>query len=103
MASNLKKNPLIVSITSLGSYFTKVYLMHFSRTLSDQELMKILKVGSPYFLKEYKSAAAKYTLPQCEKVIGLIREFDLRSKGLENQNTTHEELLKELCSRILRA
>ncbi len=103
MASNLKKNPLIVTISSLGSYFTKVYLLHFAKGMSDQEQLKILKLGSPFFLKEYKAAAARYSLAQCETIINTIKDFDLKSKGLENVNTTHEELLKELCARILKA
>ncbi|HMG15710.1 MAG TPA: DNA polymerase III subunit delta [Saprospiraceae bacterium] len=103
MAANLKKNPLIVTISSLSSYFSKVYLLHFAKSSSDQEQLKVLKLGSPFFLKEYKLAAARYSLAQCESIISIIKEFDLKSKGLENVNTTHEELLKELCARILKA
>lgn len=103
MASNLKKNPLIVTISSLASYFSKVYLLHFAKGQSDQEQLKLLKLGSPFFLKEYKAAASRYSLVQCESIIHIIKDFDLKSKGLENVNTSYEELLKELCVRILKA
>ena len=100
-AANLKKNPINIAIVNLFSFFNKIYLTHYARNVSDGELLKILKVSSVFFLKDYKSAATRYSPFQCEKVINIIKDYDLRSKGVNNFNTTHEELLKEMCIKII--
>ncbi len=99
--ASAKKNPITVTIANLFSYFNKIYLLHQVRTASETEQAKVLKLGTLFFLKEYKAAAAKYSAIQCEKVIGMLREYDLRSKGVDNVSTTHEELLKEMCTKIV--
>ena len=100
-ASNLKKNPPVVIVTNLCSYFNKIYLTHGMRNASDMELMKVLKLGNAFFLGEYKSASRKYNWQQCERVINILKNYDLKFKGLNSGNTKEEELLKEMCIQII--
>ena len=102
-AANPKKNPLPMVIGSLYNYFSKVYLMHFLRNLPEQELLEGLQLRSRFFLKEYKAAARNYRLPDAERVIALLREYDLKSKGVDYNSTgkPEGELLKEMVWRIL--
>lgn len=102
-AANIRKNPLIVTISSLYAYFSKVYMLHFLRNAPDAEIVKTLELRSDWFLKEYKIALQNYTLPQTAQVITLLREYDLRSKGVDTDttNTGEEELMKELFWKIL--
>lgn len=102
-ASNIRKNPLIVTISSLFAYFSKVYMLHSLKGSSDAELVKALELRSDWFLKEYKIAANNYSPTQTVRVISLLKEYDLRSKGVDTDttNTGDEELMKELFWKIL--
>jgi DNA polymerase-3 subunit delta len=104
-ASNIRKNPLIVTISSLYSYFSKVYMLHSLKGSPDAEILKTLDLRSDWFLKEYRIAANHYQPHQTIAVIALLKEYDLRSKGVNNDNTStgEEELMKELFWRILHA
>ena len=102
-AANIRRNPLIVTISSLYSFFSKVYMLHFIKGSSDAEAVKSLELRSEWFLKDYKAASNNYTLAKTTEIIGLLRQYDLRSKGVGNDttNTGEEELMKELFFRIL--
>ncbi|MBL7781082.1 MAG: DNA polymerase III subunit delta [Saprospiraceae bacterium] len=102
-ASNIRKNPLIVTITSLYAYFSKVFMLHALKGSADAEILKTLDLRSDWFLKEYRLAANHYSQPQTAAVISLLKNYDLRSKGIHNDNTStgEEELMKELFWRIL--
>jgi DNA polymerase-3 subunit delta len=102
-ASNIRKNPLIVTISSLFSYFSKVYMLHFLKNASDAEMVKSLELRSEWFLKEYKLALNNYSLAQTMQIISLLKTYDLRSKGVDTDttNTGEEELMKELFWKIL--
>lgn len=102
-ASNIRKNPLIVTVSSLFAYFSKVYMLHSLKGSSDAELVKALELRSDWFLKEYKIAANNYSPAQTVRVISLLKEYDLRSKGVDTDttNTGDEELMKELFWKIL--
>jgi DNA polymerase III subunit delta len=102
-AANIRKNPLIVTISSLYGYFSKVYMLHFLKNSPDAEVLKALELRSDWFLKEYKIAANQYSLAQTVEVISLLKQYDLRAKGVDNDNTNNgeEALMKELFWKIL--
>lgn len=102
-ASNIRKNPLIVTISSLFAYFSKVYMLHSLKGSSDAEILKALELRSDWFLKEYRIAANNYTPAQTVRIISLLKEYDLRSKGVDTDttNTGDEALMKELFWKIL--
>lgn len=102
-SANMRKNPLIVTISSLFAYFSKVYMLHGLKGQPDAEILKALELRSDWFLKEYKIAAVNYSPAQTIKAISLLKTYDLRSKGVNNDNTTtgEEELMKELFWKIM--
>jgi DNA polymerase III subunit delta len=101
--SNIRKNPLIVTISSLHSFYTKVYMLHFVKNSSDAEKVKALELRSDWFLKDYKLAAGNYSLAQTENILSVLKDYDLRSKGVGTDltGTGEEELMKELFWKIL--
>ncbi len=103
--ANIKKNPLIVTISSLFSFFSKVYTLHFLAQKSDAEKVKALDLRSDWFLKDYKLAASKYTPSQARKVLGFLRDYDLRAKGVDTDLSSNgeEELMRELFWKIMNA
>lgn len=102
--ANPKKNPLILVIGTLYNYFSKVYMYHFVKNQSEKEILKALSLRSSWFLKEYKMAARNYNKPRMEAVIGILREYDLKSKGVDfnTVRTKDGELLKEMIWRIMK-
>ncbi len=99
-ASNQRSNPLTLSITSMYFFFSKLLNYHFLKDRSRRNVASILKID-PYFVKDYEGAARIYNPAKTVKVISLLREFDLKSKGFGNVSTTHGDLLKELVYKIM--
>jgi DNA polymerase-3 subunit delta len=102
-ASNPKRNPLPVVIGSLYGFFSRIYQLHFLKNASEQEQLKALKLHSAYFLRDYRTALRNFSYPRTEKAIGLLKEYDLKSKGVDYNSTGKPdgELMKELVWRIL--
>jgi len=102
-AANLRKNPLIVTISSLFAYFSKVYMLHSLKGQPDAEVLRALELRSDWFLKEYKIAAANYNYGQTVNAISVLKDYDLRSKGVGNDNTSNgeEELMKEMFWKLM--
>ena len=98
MASNAKKHPITLTITVLFNFFQKLLL--FQGLSSPSKAPTVLGV-SHYFVKDYEAASRFYSMKQIAKVIGHIKDADLKSKGVGAQNLPTEELLKELVLKIV--
>lgn len=102
-AQNMRKNPLVVTLSSLHAYFSKVYMLHFLRGSSDADMLRALDLRSDWFLKEYKIALQHYSPEQTARILHFLKIYDLRAKGVENDGTPEEELMKELFWHIVHA
>ena len=100
-SKNEKAHPLVMTIGSLYSYFTKVCIAQFSSNKSNDQALAREIGTSPYFLKEYKVAIRNYSAVKLVKIIGYLREYDLKSKGVKNTSATNGELLRELLFKIM--
>lgn len=99
-ARNQKDNPMVLTISMLYSFFNKVMIYHFLKDKSRKNAAAELKVN-PFFVVDYEIAARSYKPAKVFQIIGLLREYDLRSKGYKNVSTDNGELLKELIFKIL--
>ena len=99
--SNPKKNPMVVVVSTLYNFFSKVYMSHFLKNSSESELMKTLKVSHAFFLKDYKLAARNFPIAHSQEVISILSEYDLKSKGVKRDSASDGDLLKEMVYRIL--
>lgn len=99
-ANNQKDNPITLTIASLFSLFSRILAYHYLTDKSKNNVASFLKVH-PFFVKDYEAAASKYTITKTVKVIGLLRNFDMKSKGFGDAGTEPGDLLKELVYRIL--
>jgi len=99
--SNPKKNPLVVVVGTLFNFFSKVYLTHFLKNKSEGEMMSSLGVRHAFFLKDYKLAARNYPILKSKNVISILKEYDLKSKGVERNSTSDGDLMKEMVYKIL--
>ncbi len=109
--SNPRKNPLVLTVGSLFNFFSKFYVYLSIKNLSEQEILQKMSMRSSWFLREYKLAARNFSKPYCERVLSVLREYDLRSKGIHlSENTSDKEkgevtpeaeLLREMVWKIL--
>ncbi|MGB2086931.1 MAG: DNA polymerase III subunit delta, partial [Flavobacteriaceae bacterium] len=98
MASNPKQHPIQLTIVVVFNFFQKLFMYH--GLSSSAEASKVLGV-SPYFVKDYTAAAKKYSMKQTAKVLGILKEMDLKSKGVGAQNLPLEEVMKEMILKIV--
>ncbi len=99
-ARNSKEHPLILTITSLYFFFTKILAYHFMKDKSKNNVASELKIN-PFFVKDYESAAKRYNRAKTVQIISVLREYDMKSKGLGSVSETQGDLLKELIFKIL--
>jgi DNA polymerase-3 subunit delta len=99
-ASNEKENPLVMAITNLYSYFSKILVTHYAEDKSQAGLAAFLKVN-PYFVKDYQQASRHFPVNKLKLIFTYLRETDLKSKGVDNVSASNAELLKELVFKIL--
>ena len=97
---NPKNNPLIVTITSLFYFFSKVLHYHSLKDKSKQVVAAALKIN-PYFVSDYQKAARSFPPGNVIQIISYLREYDLKSKGIGNLSASDGDLLKELIFKIL--
>lgn len=99
-AANPKSNPMPVILGSLSSYFIKVLKCHYAPDKSQETIAKIAGVH-PFFAGEYISAMKHYHQWKTFQIIGYLREYDLKSKGVNSVNTDSGSLMKELVYKIM--
>ena len=99
-AENPKEHPLVMTVGTLFNYFQKILLYQTLKDKSKSNVASILKVN-PFFVSDYVNAARLFSKTKNLEIISLLRKYDLKSKGVDNQSTTDGELLKELLFKIL--
>lgn len=100
LGKNPKENPLVKIVPMLFNYFTRILLYKNFQGHPSANLASIIGVP-PIFLKEYAAASAKYPLEKLFQVISILREYDLKNKGVGNETADDNELLKEMIYKIL--
>ncbi len=98
--SNTKAHPFVLTISSLYTYFSKIMQFHYLKDKNERSVAAALKVH-PFFVKDYKIAAAHYSPGKVARIISYLREYDLKSKGVNNASASDGELTKELIYKIL--
>ena len=99
-AANPKNHPLVMTLSSLYNYFSKLMIFHYLKDKSDKNAAAELRVH-PYFVKDYKAAARVYKPGKVARIIAMLREYDLKSKGFQNATVSDGELLRELVWKIM--
>lgn len=99
MGQNPKTKSIIPLIALLYTYFTKIMMVHSSHDKSKSTLASLLGVN-PFFIGDYMTAARNYDLRKCIHVIGFLREYDAKSKGIDMPSVDDLELMRELIYKI---
>lgn len=97
---NPKSSPLPMTMGSLYSYFTKILLLHSLQDKSKNNVASALKVN-PFFVDDYLTCARNYSPQKVVSIIGLLREYDMKSKGVGSATTDPGELVREMVYKIM--
>lgn len=97
--ANPRANPLPLIMANLYGYFSKILAFHALPEKS-KSAFAALKINI-YFFDQYALAARNYPLPKLFSIIDLLRECDVKSKGVESGSAGHDELFRELIYKIL--
>ena len=106
---NPQKNSFQATSIALFTHFIRIFrlgLIHWqSKTQktafpSDFELAAKLQIGSTYFLKEYQQAIRHYPLKKLFVIFGILREYEMKGKGVNTGSADSGAILKELICKI---
>ena len=103
--ANPKAGPLPLVLGSLYNYFSKVFRLkelHRKRA-AKQDIMKELGLRFDFFLQDYETTARNFSEPAVRTVFTLLKEYDLKSKGVGSNlaGKQENELLKEMVWRMM--
>ncbi len=108
-ARNPKDNPLLLTVMALFGQFRQLFLLNYLQWQSrhkgvpfppDGELMRLLRLNNPYAVGELKQVSGLWPNKKVFAVLGLMREYDAKSKGLNAGGMSDGELLRELLLKI---
>lgn len=108
-AHNQKTYPITLTITLLFSLFQQLFLLNYHLWQSrkrgipmpaDTELMRAIRANNLYAVKELKANIGRWNGPRLFKILGYLREYDAKSKGVDSGGLDGGELLKELLLKI---
>jgi len=97
---NQKANPMVVTISLLNSFFTQLLIYHSLSDKSKANVARALKIN-PFFAGDYTIAGKNYPMRKVSQVIGLLRDADVKSKGVGANSIHPGDLLKELMFKII--
>ncbi|MDE6072697.1 MAG: DNA polymerase III subunit delta, partial [Muribaculaceae bacterium] len=97
--SNPKTNPTVMTTSTLFNFFSKLVIAHYLPDKSDDSLKVALGVRFPSQLNEIKTALRNYNPYGAVNAIHALREFDVKSKGVDSYQNEYS-LLTELIFKI---
>ena len=98
--TNTKVHSLAVTLNILHSFFIKVFIYHQLSDKAQNNVASALSVN-PFFVNDYKIAASHYNVNKLIQIFSIIREYDLKFKGIDNISISEDGLHKELIYKIL--
>ena len=101
MGKNKKTNPIQMTLANLYRFFSNLIIFHTVKAQGPSVQASEMGVA-PFALKEYGEAARFYPLKHATRVISILREMDLKSKGLGARDMDDSEIYVELVYKILK-
>jgi DNA polymerase-3 subunit delta len=94
-SENPKDHPLVMTTGMLFSFFVQLLQYHGLKDKNPKNVAAVLKVN-PFFLKDYDIALRNYPMKKVSKIVTLLRDIDVKSKGVGANSLPQHELLKEM-------
>lgn len=111
-ARNPREHPLLVTVMSLFGQFRQIFIYNYclwqarhkgTPMPSDVEMAALLRVPGPWAVGEVRQSAPLWPNKITFNVLGLLREYDAKSKGMNSGGMDDGELLRELLLKIFLA
>lgn len=99
--NNSKNYPIQMITATIFTYYSNLMLAFYSPNKTEQGVAEFLGLKNTWGVKNYMVGMKNYTARQVLDIIGLIREYDAKSKGVENSGNAADGLLRELLFKIL--
>jgi DNA polymerase-3 subunit delta len=99
-AANPKAGDPIFIVTQLFTFFSKLMALHYLPNKGKAQVASALKVN-PFFVDQYLQSAKHYNAGKVVQNVGYLREYDMKFKGKGSGSINKEDLLKELCFKIM--
>lgn len=108
-AYNPKSYPVTLTITVLFVLFQQLFLLNYlmwdcrrrgTALPSDMELLSKIRANNAYAVRELKANVGRWNNRRVFGILGLLREYDAKSKGVDSGGLDGGELLKELLLKI---
>lgn len=96
---NPKDNPMVVTVSLLFNFFSQLLQYHGLNDKSPRNVASVLKIN-PYFVNEYTSAARNFPMKNVSRAVAILREFDVKGKGVGANAIPQGDLLKELLVKL---
>lgn len=98
--ANPNQNPIQKTIAGLYFFFSKVLKFQFLQDKSKGNVAKELGI-SPFLADNYIKAAKTFPIKKLVEIIAILREYDVKSKGVGNASVSGADLQKEMIYKIL--
>jgi DNA polymerase III subunit delta len=99
--ANPNQHPVQVTISGIFGFFSKAFMVHFLKDKSEAGAVREMG-GHPFYMKSIVAASKKYNPAKLYEIMGILREYDLKSKGMGVSGlVSPAELQKELIYKIL--
>lgn len=90
-----------MTVAVLYGFYAKLYALASASSKGESGAANALKIN-PYAMKDYSSALSRYSVQKLAECVMLIKEADLKLKGVNAGSTEEGQILKELVLRLLR-
>ena len=98
-SQNPKDNPLVVTTGLVFGFFSQLLQYHGLKDKSKFNAAKALGVNT-FFMDEYATASKNYPMRKVSQIIEIIRDMDVKSKGVGSGSMKEADMLKELVYKI---
>ncbi len=100
-AGNSRKNPAIMIVAFLYGFFSKLYALASATASGNAGDANSLKIN-PYTMKDYTAALRVFSVSKLAENVSLLKEADLKLKGVNSGSAEDGQQLKELVIRLIR-
>lgn len=97
---NPKSGPLVMVISNIFTLFSRLMRIHFLPNKSNDAIAQALKIH-PFATRELLQATKIYPPKKVSANVSILHEYDLKSKGVNNQTFSDGDLLKELVFKLM--
>lgn len=98
-SENPKDNPLVVTLSMMFSFFVQLLQYHGLKDKNPKNVAGVLKIN-PFFLKDYDIALRNYPMRKVSQIVAVLRDIDVKSKGVGAHQLSQADLLREMLAKI---